>query len=60
MVPFAVRNADLVRQLRSWAKTSAKCASSEEHKLLYGSSEKDTDHESLSIDFDEDDLILGE
>lgn len=60
LVPFAVRNADLIRQLRSWAKTSAKCASSEEHKFLHGSSRKDDDYKSLSIDFDEDDLILGE
>ena len=60
LVPFAVRNADVVNQLRAWAKTSAKCASSEEHKFLHGSSTKDTDYESLSIDFDEDDLILGE
>jgi SpoVK/Ycf46/Vps4 family AAA+-type ATPase len=60
IVPLSRRNPDLIRQLREWAKASAKCASSEEHKFLHGSSEKDDNYEPLSIDFNEDDLILGE
>ncbi len=36
IVPLSRRNPDLLTDLRSWAKTSAKCASSEEHKLIHG------------------------
>ncbi len=35
-VPLAKRNPQLLSDLREWAKTSAKCASSHEHRLLHG------------------------
>ncbi len=36
IVPLSKRNPNLLSDLRSWARTSAKCASSEEHKLIHG------------------------
>lgn len=36
IVPLSKRNPDLLTDLRNWAKHSAKCASSEEHKLIHG------------------------
>jgi ATP-dependent 26S proteasome regulatory subunit len=35
VIPMAKRNPQLLVNLRDWAKHSAKCASSEEHKLLH-------------------------
>lgn len=36
IVPITKRNPDLLKGLRDWAKSSAKCASSYEHKILHG------------------------
>jgi ATP-dependent 26S proteasome regulatory subunit len=36
IVPLAKRNPTLLQELRKWAKQSAKCASSIEHKFLHG------------------------
>ena len=36
IVPLSKRNPELLTDLRNWAKHSAKCASSEEHKLIHG------------------------
>lgn len=36
IVPLSKRNPELLTDLRSWAKHSAKCASSEEHTLIHG------------------------
>jgi ATP-dependent 26S proteasome regulatory subunit len=56
LVPFAKRNPEVIEQLRSWAKTSAKCASSHEEALLYG---KEMPHQETEIiTFDENDLLF--
>jgi SpoVK/Ycf46/Vps4 family AAA+-type ATPase len=41
IVPLSKRDPELLSGLRSWAKHSAKCASSEEHNLIHGSSNND-------------------
>lgn len=38
IVPLSKRNPELLTDLRDWARHSAKCASSEEHKLIHGDS----------------------
>lgn len=40
IVPLAKRNPALLSDLRGWAKESAKCASSEEHRIIHGSTGK--------------------
>lgn len=40
LVPLTSRNPMLLADLREWAKGSAKCASSEEYKVLFGKDEK--------------------
>ena len=49
IVPLSKRNPELLTELRNWAKQSAKCASSEEHKLLHGSAE--TKAKLVEVDF---------
>lgn len=39
IVPLSARNPELLTELRDWAKHSAKCASSAEHKLIHQASE---------------------
>jgi SpoVK/Ycf46/Vps4 family AAA+-type ATPase len=52
IVPFARRNPDIITQLRNWAKSSAKCASSEEHKFLHGDTKSKA--KLVMLDFDDD------
>lgn len=40
IVPLSKRNPSLLSDLREWAKHSAKCASSEEHKHIHGEDKK--------------------
>jgi len=59
MIPLSKRNPELLQELRAWAKSSAKCASSEEHNFLHNFSEvskpklrvlNTTDYEDIVLD----------
>lgn len=55
IVPMSKRNPEIITQLRDWAKASAKCASSQEHKNLHGNGKaKAKLHAVSSLDFDLD------
>lgn len=41
LVPLSKRNPEIIKELRDWTRTSAKCASSYEHAIIHGTSDTD-------------------
>lgn len=58
IVPLSKRNPALLSDLRDWAKHSAKCASSDEHKLIHGD-DKTNNSNTQSALFTMDDIDLS-
>jgi|SRR5579875_491562 len=56
MIPLSKRNPGLLTELRAWAKTSAKCASSKEHAFIHGTQSNESKSKLRVVDFAEIDL----
>lgn len=56
IVPLSKRNPELLTDLRSWAKQSAKCASSAEHNLIHQISESKATLHEVHVEFPDLDM----